>query len=408
MVAPASGRSTSSRYDSASILFGLLRASTQTSQTELARQSGLSKATVSEAMGLLTEKGFIREVGKRQQGRGRSQIVIELEATARYALGAQLDDHCCTVILSDLRAQPVQRASRPIEGSEPEDFIAALCACVEELRATADAPILGLGIGAPGSVDPSGRVVTVSVPFGWRNVPLADLVEERLHLPVITANRAKVAALGELWQGDHAGISHLVYVFVGEGIVAGLIIHDSLYFGSAGGAGEIGHLTVLPDGPICGCGNAGCLHMLASESAIIRSARTRTRDAQQPSLLTTLADQQLHQITIPLLATAVQQGDDLARTVVEEAGTYLGLALANVINLINPQRIVLGGPVIQLGVPLLEAVQREIRRRALWDALAQLSIMPSQLGDEAGAMGAAALILDNIVDFSRVLEATTA
>ena len=106
--------------------------------------------------------------------------------------------------------------------------------------------------------------MTLSVPYGWRDVPIADLLEARLGIPVLAANRAKAAALGEIWQGEHAGIADLIYVFVGGGIVAGIVVNGALYFGSAGGAGELGHVTVLPDGPVCGCGNRGCLHTLAS------------------------------------------------------------------------------------------------------------------------------------------------
>lgn len=142
--------------------------------------------------------------------------------------------------------------------------------CIDELRSAADAPILGLGVGVPGYVDQAGRIVTVAVPFGSRGVPIADLLEERLGLQVIAANRAKVAVLGEVWQGDHSGIEDLVYLFVGEGIVAGLMVGGRVVFGATGGAGELGHVTVLPDGPVCGCGSRGCLHTLASESAILR------------------------------------------------------------------------------------------------------------------------------------------
>lgn len=394
------------RPESATVIFDLLRAYRQTTRTELARRSGLSKATVSEVIGLLLEQGFIREIGKRQLGRGRSQIVIEFEPTTRLVLGAQLDDRVCTVVLADLAAHPRARAIRPIVGTHPEAFLDALCDCVDELRARAEAPILGLGVGAPGSVDPSGRTVLVSVPYGWKDVPIAALLEARLDLPVVAANRAKVAALGEFWQGEHPGIDHLVYVFVGEGIVAGLILNGALYFGSAGGAGELGHVTVLPDGPVCGCGNRGCLHMLAAESAILlRRVRTLAREAERRSLLAELTDGVLGRVSLDLLARAVDAGDGLALDVVAEAGTYLGLALANVINLINPQRVVLGGPVARLGEPLLEAVRREIRRRALGDALSRLAIVPSTLGDAAGAIGAAALFLESIETVGTILQA---
>lgn len=368
-----------------------MRESRLTSRTELAARSGLSKATVSEVVGALLEREYVREVGKLQPGRGRSRVLLEFDPLVRLVLGAHLGDDRCTVALADLNARPVDQAVRPIAGTTPDAFLAALCACVEELHARARAPILGLGVGVPGSTDPDGRRVTVSVPLGWRDVPIADLLEVRLGLPVLAANRAKVAALGEVWQGAHDEIADLVYVFIGNGIVAGIVADGELFFGSAGGAGELGHVTILPDGPACGCGNQGCLHSLASEPAIVRLARAKARQAEPPSLLADLAGGQLGQVTLDLVLAAAEQGDAGARETLAEAGVYLGLAIANLVNPINPRRVVIGGPVARAGDLLLEPLRREVRRRALWDALDGLTIVRSTLGDDAGTIGAAAL-----------------
>ncbi len=378
------------------LILELLREHRQTTRTELARLSGLSKATVTEIVDLLLGEGFVREVGKHQAGRGRSQVVLEFDPEARLVLGAQFDDGSCAVVLADLCAQPRLRAVRPVAGSDPEHFVAALCRCVEELRPQSNAPILGLGVGAPGSVEPTGRRVTISVPYGWRDVPLADLLEARLGLPVVAANRAKVAALGEVWQGAHETIDDLVYVYAGSGIVAGMVVNGALAFGSSGGAGELGHVTVLPDGPVCGCGNRGCLHTVASASAIVRLARAKARRVEGTSALSRLTDGLLGQVTLELVREAAALGDAAALETLAEAATYLGLALANVVNLVNPRMVVLGGPIAQIGEPFLAPLRREVRRRALWDALAGLEIVPSALGDDAGVIGAAALFLERL------------
>ncbi|MGH2562716.1 MAG: ROK family transcriptional regulator [Thermomicrobiales bacterium] len=384
--------------DSRGTIIKLLRVSRQTTRTELASRSGLSKATVSEIAAALLEEGFVHEVGKFQAGRGRSRVLLEFQPMARLVLGAQLDDTSCTVVLADLRAEPRHRAVRPVSGTTPAHFIDAICGCVDELRPTAEAPIVGLGVGVPASVDPSGRRVTVSVPYGWRDISFADEVEARVGLPVVIANRAKVAALGELWQGANPGVDDFVYVFVGGGIVAGIVANGALYFGAAGGAGELGHVTVLPDGPACGCGNNGCLHMLASESAILRTVRARARQADGQTVLTALSGGSLDQISLDVLLEAAAQGDGIVLETLEEAGTYLGLAIANVINLLNPRMVVIGGPVARFGEPLLAAIRREVRRRALWDSLANIDIVLSTLVEEEGAVGAAALFLEHLDD----------
>lgn len=359
------------------------------------RLSGLSKATVSEVVGLLLREGFVREVGKHQAGRGRSRVLLEFAPTTRMVLGAQLDDDICTVVLTDLYARPHAKVIKPVYGSSPADFIAAACAAVEEIRPRAETALLGLGIGAPGSIDPQGRRITMSVPQGWKDVPIADRLEERLGLPVLAANRAKVAALGEIWHGAGRGVANLIYIFLGRGIVAGIVIDGKLYFGSSGGAGELGHITVVPDGQLCGCGNYGCLHTVASEMAIIRLVRAKARYADD-SLVSQLANGNLGQLTTEMLLSAAQQADPVVLETLAEAGAYLGTVIANLVNLMNPQMVVIGGPLARLGEPLLGPLRREVRQRALWDALAGLALVPSALGDEAGAIGAAVLFLEGL------------
>ncbi len=382
---------------SVAVLFDLLRARPQTTRTALVQASGLSKATVSEAIAELLAHGFIAEVGKHQPGRGRSQVVLEFNPSTCLVIGVQFTDTGCHAVLAELRAGGVASTERPLTGTRPDDFIEALCQCVEELSGVANAPVLGVGVGVPGLVDPAGRVVVASVPYGWDQVPIADMLEPRLNLPVVVANRAKAAALGEHWQGNHAFTSarqHLAYLHVGSGIVAGFVNDGELFFGSGGAAGEIGHMTIVPDGPLCGCGNRGCLHMLASESAIVRSVRAKSRHSPEPGNGNALPS--LATITIPSLIAAASAGNEIVLDAVAEAGAHLGIAIANAVNLMNPSLIVIGGSIAGFGEPLFAAIRAEVRQRALWDALNGVPIVPSALGDDAGTVGAAALFLDQV------------
>jgi predicted NBD/HSP70 family sugar kinase len=380
-------------------LFELLRETPETTRTDLVRRSGLSKATVSETIAELMSHGFLTEVGKRQPGRGRSQVVLAFEPSTRLVIGAQFTEHGCHAALCDLRAGPLVFAERPLKGNDPDHFVESLVSCVEELRPQAKAPILGMGVGVPGLVDPEGRTVLISVPHGWKDVPICDMLEEQLNLPVVVANRAKAAALGEYWQGtfpETADRSQLVYVFVGSGIVAGFVFDGQLHMGFSGSAGELGHVTVLPDGPQCGCGNHGCLYMLSSESAIVRSVRGRLRQVNESVLHNALPGQSLGALSLAMLIDAASQGDEVVLGAVREAGTYLAVAIANVINLMNPSLVVVGGPVAEFGEPFMEAIQQEVRQRALWDALHSVSIVPSALNNTAGTVGAAAIFLDTL------------
>lgn len=389
---------------SSEALFTLLRSHPVTTRTELVHLSGLSKATVSEAIASLMAAGMLKEVGKRQPGRGRSQVVLAFQPRTRLVLGAHYTERACRVVLADLLASPVAQAERPLSSTDPEAFVEAVVACVQELLEQADAPVVGLGAGTPGLIDATRHEVTISVPQQWFHVPLGAMLEERLGMPVVLANRAKAAALGEYWQGHPAPKgeaaggrpSSLFYAYVGAGIVAGFVNDGELHLGSGGAAGELGHVTVLPDGPVCGCGNRGCLHTLASESAIVRQVKAMMReaDAYAPADGDGQAPPSLARMDIAMVVERARQGDPIVREVVREVTGWLGIAIAGVINLLNPSRVVIGGPVTGIGPPFIDALREEIRRRALWDSLQGVSIEASTLGDDAGPIGAAALFLD--------------
>ena len=385
---------------SSEALFALLRAHPVTTRTELVQLSGLSKATVSEAIASLMALGLLEEVGKRQPGRGRSQVVLALRPMTRLVLGAHYTEGACRVVLADLLASPIAQAGRSLHSTEPEAFVEAIVSCVEELLPQADAPVVGLGAGTPGLIDATRREVMISVPQQWFHVPLGAMLEERLGMPVVLANRAKAAALGEYWQG-HPEVrasaggrpSSLFYAYVGAGIVAGFVNDGELYLGSGGAAGELGHVTVLPDGPVCGCGNRGCLHTLASEAAIVRQVKARLRAVGQPDP----GDDRrisLARMDMAMVVDEARQENPVVLEVLQEVAAWLGIAIAGAINLLNPSRVVIGGPVTGIGPPFIDALREEIRRRALWDSLQDVSIEGSVLGDDAGPIGAAALFLD--------------
>ncbi|MGB3328129.1 MAG: ROK family protein, partial [Thermomicrobiales bacterium] len=255
-------------------------------------------------------------------------------------------------------------------------------------------------------IDAARHEVMLSVPQQWFHVPLGAMLEDRLGMPVVIANRAKAAALGEYWQGQRASQaqgtpagrpSSLFYAYVGAGIVSGFVNEGQLHLGSGGAAGELGHVTILPDGPVCGCGNRGCLYTLASESAIIRQVKARMREVAAADPAASLADplaESLAMLDIAMVVEAARRGHPVVLETIREVATWLGIAIAGVINLMNPSHVVIGGPVTGIGEPFITALREEIWRRALWDSLRGVSVETSILGDDAGPIGAAALFLD--------------
>lgn len=270
--------------------------------------------------------------------------------------------------------------------------LANIVATVKEVTRQAG-PVLvvrALGIGAPGPLDAETGLVYFAPNLGWHNVRLKDLLQEALGLPVGVDNDANLAALGEQVYGAGRGSRDLVYITVSTGVGGGLILDGKIYHGAGGGAGEIGHTTIDPAGPVCGCGNHGCLEALASGTAMARRAREVIAGGGGLSILGA-AGGQPNNVTAKTVATAAAGGDPEALAILADAGRALGIGVANVINLLNPGLIILGGGAMKTGPSLWQAMEGEVRRRALKDSLARVRIVPAQLGSRVGVLGAVAL-----------------
>lgn len=382
-------------------IVGVVRQHAQVTRAELIEASGLSKATVAGIVTELLGKGLILESGKRSAGRGRSQVLLTFNSGARMVLGAQVEDERCTVVLTDLDSTVRECVTRTIDGPAPEAILDALADAAAQLRDRTTAPILGLGVGVPGDVDKAGRKVAVAVSHGWKDLDIADRLEQRLQIPVVAANRAKVAALGHLRRRGPDADDNLIYIFLGSGIVAGIVIEGQLYFGRDGAAGDIGHLTVHRDGMLCGCGNHGCLHTVASEGAILGLARAAARESGASAPLHALTAGRLTagrltDLSLADLAEAAHQQDPDILRLLADVGADIGIVVANLVNTLSPDAVVLGGPTIELGKALLDPIRQEIRRRALPEPLAGLRITESTDDGETGASGAAALCIGRL------------
>lgn len=250
-----------------------------------------------------------------------------------------------------------------------------------------------VGIGAPGPLDIAAGVVVAppNLP-GWERVPLKQLIEDDLGITTFLENDANAAALGEYHFGAGRGVEHMIYITVSTGIGGGLILDGKLYHGASGMAGEIGHITIKPGGPLCGCGNRGCLEAMASGTAIARRARERVTSGAS-TLIAGLAEGDPQRITAKLVAEAASQGDAEAQEILAEAMDYLGIGVANLVNLFNPQLIVIGGGLMNIGEKLFRPVRRAIDQHTFPPATQAVKVVPAALGDDAGMLGAAAVAL---------------
>jgi glucokinase len=258
--------------------------------------------------------------------------------------------------------------------------------------------LIGIGIAAAGILDSRRGIVTTAPNLpGWHNVQLRDVIAARSGLATYLINDASAAALGEHRFGAGRGFDNLLYLTVSTGIGGGIIINGELYSGADGCAGELGHMTVEADGPQCHCGNFGCLEALTSGWAITKEAVTRINQGERSSIIE-LVDSRLENITAETVAAAARGGDRLACDIVAKAADYLGIGLANMVNIFNPELIVIGGGLSKVGNMLLRPARKVIKERAFRLPAQSVRIVRARLGSNAGIIGAAAYVYDHRVE----------
>ncbi|HKK27040.1 MAG TPA: ROK family protein [Gemmatimonadota bacterium] len=248
---------------------------------------------------------------------------------------------------------------------------------------------LGIGLGSPGPLDRASGTVIETPNLGWRNFPLRDLVANEIGLEAVLDNDANAAALGEYWVGAGRGVSSLLGVTLGTGIGGGIVLDGKVYHGVSDVAGEIGHMTIDPTGRRCNCGNYGCLEAYASGPAIAARAVEGLRSGTA-SILPEMAGGESGEVTAETVYEAIVAGDLYAKEVMRETAGFLGTGIANLINLLNPEMVVISGGVTRAGDHLFEPLRAEVRRRAFRRAAERCRIVASELGGMAGVIGAAA------------------
>ena len=249
--------------------------------------------------------------------------------------------------------------------------------------------VTGVGVGAPGVIQMDKGIVVKSPNFpDWNNLPLKEELEKALRVPVFIENDANAAALGEQWRGAGRGINSMILLTLGTGVGGGIVLNNLIWQGADGMAGEIGHMTVIPEGRSCGCGNTGCLEMYASARGIVQSYR-EALGIKNGGTASEITSEQVY--------LAAREGEAAARRVMKDMGRMLGIGIANLINIFNPQMIVIGGGVKDAWELFIGATHEEIMRRAFRVPAERTEIVPSLLGDDAGMVGAAAVALQKIV-----------
>jgi N-acetylglucosamine repressor len=319
------------------------------SRADVARQTGLTRTTVSDVVTGLLDDGVVREIGRGPSSGGKAPILLEVDRDARLVIGVDLGEEHFTGSLVNLRGEIRRTVELPVAGRDGDDAVQLVYLLLDGLLDGIAAPLLGIGIGTPGLVDSRTGTIRRAVNLEWRDLSLGTIVAERYGVPVNVVNDSQAAALAEYTFAGDGRVPNLIAIRVGPGVGAGLILRGALFQGDGSGAGEIGHTVVDDGGALCRCGRTGCLETVAGMRAI--EARATAATGRDTDVLAVRA--------------AADAGEAWATEIVDDAGAALGKAIAALVGALDVQRIVLLGPVTALGDRWLEAVQREARGRAL-------------------------------------------
>jgi N-acetylglucosamine repressor len=378
-------------------ILSLIHSRVALSRAELVKLTGLSAGLISAIVRRLIIDGQVIESGLEPSKLGRRRVALKLSPGTSYTVGVEIGTFFLRAVVNDLAGNVCHSGeARTILA---EGFASVMERCyklIDEAIIAAGISrdsLVGIGIAHSGVVD-SNRGLVLSFPrpgqmAEWRNVPLRDMVEERYKVPCIVEDSVRMAALAERQIGAATDLSDFVYIRIGMGIGACIFIDGEPYRGAGGSAGEFGHMTVDENGPLCFCGNNGCLSAMASCSAIIQAVSSALSKGVQ-SRVQEVSGHQLNRIHIEMILQAALENDSLAFRVLNDAAVHIGVGLADVVNLLNPAVVIFSGPLFQSDPQfMVEAIQRIVRQRALEKAANDVKLVVSSLGPDAAALGAA-------------------
>jgi glucokinase-like ROK family protein len=360
------------------------------SRAELAQRMELSRAAMTAIVNDLLGSDVIHETESRSAQSGRPPIILEINSNRGRVIGIDMGASHLSIILTDFGARVIDEIEIPFRVADgPDVCINQANILMEDLLKKNQLTlenISALGIGVPGPIaSDAGTVFAPPIMPGWDGYPIQARLEEKWGIPVSLNNDAELGALGEWAYGIGRAENYLAYIKVGSGVGSGLLLNGQIYRGATGSAGEIGHLTIEENGPLCDCGNFGCLEALAGGKAIARQGQEAIQKGQR-TLLSSM--EPAESITARDVASAARRGDLVSQKIIANAGRYLGIAIAGLVNLFNPRTIIVGGGVAQIGDLLLQPIRDTVSRRSLRASARTVKINTAVLRRRSSGMGA--------------------
>jgi glucokinase-like ROK family protein len=380
----------------------LIHTQSPISRAQIAVVSGLNKSTVSSLVDELLSRNLVHETGSNSGAAGRPATWLEINPHAGLIIGVELGVDFISVAVTDLLRNIIWRKKEDTNPTDHQDkMIEQTLQIVKEAMAAnrkKDGRFLGLGLSTPGTVDLKEGLLIFAPNLQWHNVPFRKIFHQQTKLKVYIENDANAAAIAEHLYGAAQHNRDFLFVFAGVGIGGGLFLNGKLYRGKNGYAGEIGHFPIMtePTQTICHCGNRGCWETYANQSSIIQRIQSRL-ETKHNSIIPKLMAEQKAPLSIPLMKQAADSGDQEAIYSFIEAGHAMGQGFAGLINIFNPEKIILGGPLSVAGEYLLPAIKDVIARRSMPEFDQQTEVLLSSFGPDASLIGAIAIVADDVL-----------
>ena len=378
------------------LILNHLRLAAPQSRAELAERTGLTRSTVSSLVDELIAANLVHETGVAPSRGGRRGTLLALNPAGGCAVGVAITSETLIVLLTDFVAQPRWQRQVALTDTAPQTVIHEVEALVDEAlaynAAHEAAPLLGIGLATPGLVRVRDGTLRTATNLGWRDIPFQTRWEARYGVPVRVGNEASIAALGEHYFGAGAGFSDFIYLELStQAIGAGLFVDGRLYQGMDGYAGEVGHMVIDPAGAMCSCGRRGCWEAVLRQVCDL----TPLREALAAGTPSSLGDSA--RLTRADVLAAAEAGDALACRYVQQVLDVVAIGLANLVNIFNPQRVILGGSLGALLSSFLPALQTTLTAQITLPAEDAPDLVPAQIASNPSALGAVALVLDAIM-----------
>jgi len=390
-----------STFNKAKII-DIIRKKGPINKAEIARLSELSLPTIMKIVDGLIGQGVVRCMGKAHSTGGKRPELVQFASDFQHIVGVDIGRSSIKVIVMDLSAKIIASNINKTTITDPSLLVDSISTTIIELIKTSgidEDKLLGIGVGVAGIIDAKNGRVIFSPDFDWVDIDFAEMFNRKLDFPIRYENVTRAVAMSEYWYGagSHKDLGDYICLALSYGIGAAIVINGELYRGNSEASGEFGHINLKKDGPLCDCGNYGCLEALSSGNAIRKSAQSLIKQGHGRHILK-LAENELENVECKTVFDAAKENDEDAMKIVDDAIEYLGMGIANLINLFDPKTIFLSGGMVNAGEMLFEKLNREVKKRQMGFSGRSVVITKATFDEYAAAIGAASLLLKELIE----------